>query len=162
MNIKDGDFFSYSWKTGYDPLSDRYWCRDARCVARADKFGDIVLIDTYNYWPFKDGKEDTNIFTHEGLSREYSKYVNTDSFDLEFICNLDDYEFVSEYEKDDYENVIFVGYQCTRKWAIPRGSVKSNKAIIKKLQKELVDEISKHENAAWRIRKIEEQLSTLF
>lgn len=120
MNIKDGDYFSYSCKPNLGTSSDPYWCRDRRCVARTDKHGDTVLIDTYNYWPFNDkGKEDTNIFTHDGLAREYSKYIDVERFDLEFICNLNDYEFVHEYAKDDYEGVVFVGYQCTKKWAKP-------------------------------------------
>lgn len=137
MNIKDGDYFNYSYKTGLGPSTDRYWCRDRRCVARTDNHGDIVLIDTYNYWPFKEREYDTDIFTYSGLAREYSKYVTEDKFDLEFICNLNDYEYVKDYEKDDYENVIFVGYQCDRLWAKPKGAQPSKAAILKKLQGQL-------------------------
>lgn len=142
--MKDGDYFNYSWKVGKGPSSDSYHCRDRRCVARTDNHGDIVLIDTYNYWPFKDGKEDTNIFTHEGLAREYSKYIDVERFDLEFICNLNDYEFVHEYAKDDYEGVVFVGYQCTKKWAKLKGSGVSKNMVLKKMITErynLLDEI---------------------
>lgn len=162
MNIKDGDYFSYSWKSNIGPSSDPYWCRDRRCVARTDKHGDTVLIDTYNYWPFNDkGKEDTNIFTHEGLAREYSKYVDVERFDLEFICNLNDYEFVHEYAKDDYEGVVFVGYQCTKKWAKPKGSSVSNSMILNKLIKERDQLVSDVEYKQWRISQLNGQIGDL-
>mgnify|MGYP001600782138 FL=1 len=158
MIIKDGDFFYYTWKLGKAPETVPYWCRDARCVARTDDSGDIWLVDTYNYWPYKEGKEDPNIFTYEGLSREYSKYINTDLVDLNFICNLNEYRFIDEYTKNDYDGVVFVGYQCTKRWAVLKRSVKSNTAIIKKLQKELEDAIEKHEYAAFRIQQINKEL----
>lgn len=162
MLIKDGDYFQYSWKTNLGPSSDPYWCRDRRCVARTDKHGDIVLIDTYNYWPFNDkGKEDTNIFTHEGLSREYSKYIDVERFDLEFICNLNDYEFVHEYAKDDYEGVVFVGYQCTKKWAKPKGSEISKAAVLKKLEAQLQRAHEDLRSAEWTVTRINEQIEEL-
>lgn len=161
MSIKDGDFFGYSWKIGCGPISDSYWCRDARCVARTNNQGDIVLIDTYNYWPYKGSQEDTNIFTYEGLCRDYSKRLDIEKFDLTFICNLNDYEFVKEYKKDDYDGVVFVGYQCERKWAIPKGSSPSNKAIREKLQREMAKLISEHEYAAYRIGQIRKELLVL-
>lgn len=161
IQIKDGDYFQYSWKSNLGPSSDPYWCRDRRCVARTDKHGDIVLIDTYNYWPFKDGKGDTNIFTHEGLSREYSKYIDEERFDLEFICNLNDYEFVHEYTKDDYEGVVFVGYQCTKKWAKPKGSGVSKAAVLKKLEAQLQRAHEDLRSAEWTIARINEQIEEL-
>lgn len=39
IEIKDGDYFQYSWKSNLGPSSDSYWCRDARCVARTDANG---------------------------------------------------------------------------------------------------------------------------
>lgn len=162
MNIKDGDYFSYSWKPNIGTSSDPYWCRDRRCVARTDKHGDTVLIDTYNYWPFNDkGKEDTNIFTHEGLAREYSKYIDVNRFDLEFICNLNDYEFVHEYAKDDYEGVVFVGYQCTKKWAKPKGSGVSKVAVLKKLEAQLQRAHEDLRSAEWTITRINEQIEEI-
>ena len=162
MNIKDGDYFSYSWKPNLGPSSDPYWCRDRRCVARTDKHGDTVLIDTYNYWPFNDkGKEDTNIFTHEGLAREYSKYIDVERFELEFICNLNDYEFVHEYAKDDYEGVVFVGYQCTKKWAKPKGSGVSKVAVLKKLEAQLQRAHEDLRSAEWTITRINEQIEEI-
>lgn len=161
IQIKDGDYFQYSWKPNLGPSSDPYWCRDRKCVARTDKHGDIVLIDTYNYWPFKDGKEDTNIFTHEGLARECSKYIDVGRFDLEFICNLNDYEFVHEYAKDDYEGVVFVGYQCTKKWAKPRGSDVSKAAVLKKLIVQLSDAEYEKASAERKIARCKEQIKEL-
>ncbi len=162
MNIKDSDYFSYTWKVGKAPKTAPYWCRDGQCVARTDKHGDIVLIDTYNYWPFNDkGKEDTNIFTHDGLAREYSKYVNAESFDLEFICNLNDYEFVHEYSKDDYEGVVFVGYQCTKKWAKPKGSEVSKAAVLKEYVKEYNDLLSQKEYIESRLLSLSDNIDEL-
>lgn len=161
IQIKDGDYFSYSWKTGKAPKTDPYWCRDARCVARTDANGDIWLIDTYNYWPYKDSVEDENIFTYEGLSREYSKYINNEPVDLEFICNLTDYEFVHEYAKDDYEGVVFVGYQCTKKWAKPKGSGVSKVAVLKKLEAQLQRAHEDLRSAEWTITRINEQIEEI-
>lgn len=160
--IKEGDYFHYSWKSGLGPLTDPYWCRDGRCVARTDSTGIIWMIDTYNYWPFKDGgKEDTDIFTYEGLNREYSKYVNTERFDLEFICNLNDYEFIHEYAKDDYEGVVFVGYQCTKKWAVPKGSEVSKTALLKKYVKEYNDLLSQKEYIDSRLLSLSDKIDEL-
>jgi hypothetical protein len=161
MNIKDGDYFSYSWKPSLGPSSDSYWCRDRKCVARTNSHGDIVLIDTYNYWPFKDGKEDTTIFTHEGLAREYSKYIDIERFDLDFICNLNDYEFVHEYAKNDYEGVVFVGYQCTKKWAKPKGNDVSKAAVLKKLEAQLQRTHEDLRSAERTITRINEQIEEL-
>lgn len=160
--IKDGDYFQYTWKPNLGPASDPYWCRDRKCVARTDKHGDIVLIDTYNYWPFNNkGKEDTNIFTHEGLAREYSKYIDVERFDLEFICNLNDYEFLNEYAKDDYEGVVFVGYQCTKKWAKPKGNSVSKAAVLKKLESQLQRAHEDLRSAEWNITRINEQIEEM-
>lgn len=30
--IKDGDYFQYSWKPSFGPAHDPQWCRDRRCV----------------------------------------------------------------------------------------------------------------------------------
>lgn len=160
-SIKDGDYFTYSWKPGFGPSTDSYWCRDRRCVARADQHGDIVLIDTYNYWPFKDREYDTDIFTYEGLAREYSKYVTEDKFDIEFICNLNDYEFIEEWEKDDYDNVVYVGYQCTKKWAKPKGAEVSNSALIKKHKDQLASAVYDKNAAESRIQWINDELNKL-
>lgn len=162
MNIKDGDFFNYSWKSGLGPSSDPYWCRDRKCVARTDSTGDIVLIDTYNYWPFNvGGSLATDIFTYEGLAQDYSKYIDVERFDLEFICNLNDYEFVHDYAKDDYEGVVFVGYQCTKKWAVPKGSEVSNKALLVKYVKEYNDLLSQKEYIESRLLSLSDKIDEL-
>lgn len=161
MNIKDGDYFNYSYKSGLGPSSDPYWCRDRRCVARTDTDGKIVLIDTYNYWPFKDREYDTDIFTYSGLAREYSNYVTEDKFDLEFICNLNHYEYVKDYDKDDYENVIFVGYECERLWAKPKGQGKSKTAILKKLEGQLAQAHSDKRSAELKIEWITKDIEEL-
>jgi len=162
IDIKDGDYFQYSYKVGLGPSSDPYWCRDRRCVARFDEFGDIVLVDTFDYWPFKDKEYDKEIFTYQGLTKNnYIKYINTHSFDLEFICNLNDYEYVNSYEKDDYENVIYVGYQCEKLWAMPKGQGKSKTAILKKLEVQLEKAYSDQRSAQLNIEWITKQIEDL-
>ena len=161
MNIKDGDYFSYTWKTGRGPSSDPYWCRDRRCVARVDEHGRTAIIDTYNYWPYKGNEEVEEIFTYEGLAREYSKYIDLEAFDLNFICNLNDYEFVKEYDKDDYDDVVFVGYQCTKKWAIPKGVQKSKTAMIKKFKYQLAQAEAEQSSAYYKIRWCREEIAKL-
>lgn len=158
MNIKDGDYFSYSWKDGKGPSTDPYWCRDGRCVACTNKEGHIYLIDTYNYWPFKEGQLEKSVFTRDGLDQEYSRFVDLDKFDLDFICNLNDYELVSSHNKDDYDGVIFVGYQCTKRWAKPKGAVPSKTAILIKLQSQLAQYESEKRSAEWGIERVQKEI----
>jgi len=161
MSIRDGDYFTYTWKAGLGPSTDPYWFRDGRCVARADKFGDIVLVDTFNYWPFKNKEYETEVFTYTGLARDYSNYVNTESFDLKFICNLNDYEFVHEYAKDDYEGVVNVSYQCTKQWAKPKGSEISKAAVLKKLLKQRGDAQDEKNYLERKIERLDKQIEEL-
>lgn len=161
MSIKDGDYFNYSWKIGRGPSSDSYWCRDRRCVARDDGNGGILIIDTYNYWPFKDGQLNEDIFTLEGLDREYSKYIDTEAFDLEFICNLNDYMFIAEYDKEDYDEVVFVGYQCTKKWAVLKGANKSKTAMIRKFEYKLEQAECDKRSAEWEIEYCKKKIAEI-
>lgn len=161
MEIKEGDYFSYCWnEKEFSAWSDPYWCRDRRCVATLNKEGKIELIDTFNYWPYDGGELEKEIFTRKGLAREYSRYVDPSKVELTFICNLSNYEFVSEYNKDDYDDVVYVGYQLTKRWAILKGSEKSKSAILSKLHDRLADYESKKQSAEWGIertlREIEE------
>jgi hypothetical protein len=161
MDIKDGYYFSYSWKSGKGPSTDPYWCMDRRCVARQTADGEIVLIDTHNYWPYDNGKKVEEIFTFKGLDREYSNYINQESFDLEYICNLNEYKFVPEYDKDDYDETIYVGYQCTKQWAIPKEAKKSRSAILKKLQAKLDEAEYDRESAERRIAFYKSEIKEL-
>lgn len=158
-NVKDGDYFHYGFK---EWTNFGHHCRDMKCVARADQHGDVYLIDTYNYWPFNGGKKDENIFTLEGLDREYSKYVKNDGkVEFEFICNLNDYEYVESWEKEDYDGVVNVTYQCTKQWAKPRGSGVSSRAMIAKYQEQLRTAEYEKTAAIARIKWIEEELEKL-
>ena len=157
--IKDGDYFHYTFK---EWTNHGHHCRDMKCVARAGRDGDIYLIDTFNYWPFKHGKAEKEIFTLEGLDREYSKYVKNDSkVELEFICNLNDYEYVESWEKDDYDGVVNVTYQCTKQWAKPKGAEVSKKALIAKYQEQMRTAEYEKSTAIARIKWIKEELARL-
>lgn len=161
MEIKDGDYFSYSWKIGRGPSTDPYWCRDRRCVAKELECG-IVMFDTYNYCydycSYDEGSEE--IFSLEALDRDYTKIVDTEAFDLEFICNLNDYEII-KYDYEDYEGVLSCGYQCTKRYMKPKGSEKSNNMILEKLKRQLGEAEYQKKSAQWDIERITQQMEDL-
>lgn len=161
MDIRDGDYFYYSWKEGFGTSSDPYWCRDRKCVARTNPEGEIELVDTYNYWKYND--PEGTLFSYDGLVREYSRFVTEEKFDLEFICNVDDVEIIEAWEKEDYDNVYNLSYQVgyNKLFAIDKGAIVSNKALRAKYQRELEKAESDKRCAEWDIERYTKLLSEL-
>lgn len=161
MEIKDGDYFSYWWKEGRGPSTDPYWCRDRRCVARTNSEGVVELIDTYNYWEYDNPEE--ILFHRKGLVREYSRYVDEDKFDIEFICNLNDVKLIKEWEKEDYDKIYNLSYQVGYKklFAIDKDAKPSKAAILKKLKRKLEEAEYKVNSGNWDISSITKEIEEL-
>lgn len=159
--IHDGDYFYYSWKTGKQPATDPYWCRDRKCVARINPEGEIELVDTYNYWKYNDAEG--TLFSYDGLVREYSRFVTEEKFDLEFICNVDDVEVIDAWEKEDYDKVYNLSYQVgyNKLFAIDKGMAKSQSAILKKLQGKLEEAEYQKKSAEWDIERIQRAIQEM-
>ena len=127
--MRDGDVFKWRFKDheGYlkrNP-STAYWCMDNQCVYREGK----GLIDTY--WTGLDGNS----------YPDYVKYVNEESAILEFVCNLNEVEFIWEGDKDEYDNVYNLSHHkgMRKVYAVDRGVGKSKNAILAKKEQELAD-----------------------
>lgn len=137
-NMKDGDVFFWSHK-GEDKYGNNsgtaYWCMDQQCVYRNGK-----LMDTYNYTPYRN---EDQMFDYGGLRSEFTKYVDPDKADLEYICNVDDLEPLGKYDDDrfDYEpDVIFdMSYHSGYKKLVCKikGSKKSPVRQAEKIQFEI-------------------------
>lgn len=98
-----------------------YWCMDNRCVVKNGE-----LVDTY--W---DG---VNSLLRTSSN---SNILNPEKVDLEFICNLDDIEFIKEDQIEDYDRVYNLSHQkgCYRVFAIDKGSQVSKGALRAKYQR---------------------------
>jgi len=153
MEIREGDYFRWNYKT--DELNNQrkywssnnliYWCKDQKCVARFNQYeGKILLEDTYWRGPF-DQISNSNVFV-----------VSPDRVDLEFICNLNEVRLINSYDKEDYDVVYDLSHQhySYKQYAVPKYAEKSNKAILNKLEKEL-------ERANWEKKCIESSIESL-
>lgn len=124
--LKDGDVYKWYYK---DDLEYRrkcsggtaYWCMDNRCVVIN---GDLV--DTYWDGVYNPLRTSSN-----------STILDPKKVDLEFICNLNDIEFIKEYQIEDYDKVYNLSHQkgCYKVFAIDKGAQVSNKALRTKYSK---------------------------
>jgi hypothetical protein len=121
--MKEGDVYKWYYKNDAEyrrnNSSTAYWCMDNRCIVRNGE-----LVDTY--W---DGVSSTRLSSN-------SSYLNPEKVDLEFICNVNDVEFIKKYEIEDYDKVYNLSYQkgCYPCFAIDKGAQVSNKALRIKYQ----------------------------
>lgn len=146
--LKEGDVYKWYYK---DDLEYRrkcsggtaYWCMDNRCIVRNGE-----LVDTY--W---DGVDLNRLSSN-------SSYLNPDKVDLEFICNVNDVEFIKKYEIEDYDKVYNLSYQkgC---YAIDKGAQVSNEALKKKYINEYSKVLSEKEYAEHRLSWLDGELSRL-
>lgn len=139
-NLKEGDIYKWYYKNDAEyrrnNSSTAYWCMDNRCVVR-----DGELVDTY--W--------------SGVDSEYpssnSHYLDPDRVDLEFICNVNDVEFIKKWETEDYDKVYNLSHQkgCYPCFAIDKGAQVSNKALRTKYQGLVEKAESTKRGAEWDI-----------
>lgn len=156
MIIRDGDIFRWSYKDDeayrakHSGSGTAYWCLDQQCFA-TERSGVIYLIDTY--W---------TDYSAEYLGSETS-YVNPDRVDLEFICNLNEIEFINEYEIQDYDKVYNLSRQknCYKKYAIDKGVQPSKEAILKKITAERDQLVRDVDHNQWRIKMLNEQIQEM-
>ena len=154
MEIKDGDVFKWYYKddAAYRakcPNGTAYWCMDNQCFATI-RDGVTYLIDTY--WAH---------YGCEYIGNEV-KIVDVERVDLEFICNLSEIEWISEYYIQDYDKVYNLSRQsrCYKHYAIDKGAQPSKSAMLKKLEAELEKAYSEQRRAElsieWTIKQIED------
>lgn len=154
-NIKDGDVFRWYYKddSAYRskcPNGTAYWCMDNQCFATI-RDGVTYLIDTY--WAH---------YGCEYIGNEV-KIVDIERVDLEFICNLNEIEWVSEYYIQDYDKVYNLSRQSRsyKHYAVDKGAQPSKAAILKKITAERDQLVRDVDHNQWRIKMLNEQIGEM-
>ena len=148
--MKEGDVYKWYYKNDAEYRrnnpSTAYWCMDNRCIVRNGE-----LVDTY--W---DGVDLNRLSSN-------SSYLNPDIVELEFICNLNDVEFIKGYQIEDYDKVYNLSHQkgCYKVFAIDKGAQISNKALRIKYQKLLEHAEYQKRSAEWDIERYAKLLEEL-
>lgn len=142
FNLREGDIFKWYYKDDSEyrrnNQSTAYWCMDNQCVVKNGE-----LIDTY--W---DGVN--SLLT----TSTHAVRLDIDKIDLEFICNLDEIEFIKEYQVEDYDRVYNLSYQksCYKVFAIDKGAQVSKKALRAKYLRKLEEAEYRKRSAEWDIQ----------
>lgn len=150
ISLREGDVYKWYYKNDAEyrrnNTSTAYWCMDNSCIVRNGE-----LVDTY--W---DGVDLSRLSSN-------SSYLNPDKVDLEFICNVNDVEFIKKYEIEDYDRVYNLSYQkgCYPCYAIDKGAQVSNEALKKKYINEYSKVLSEKEYAERRLSWLDGELSRL-
>lgn len=122
--MREGDVYRWYFKNDAEyrrnNSSTAYWCMDNQCIVRSGE-----LVDTY--W---DGVDLNRLSSS-------SYFLNPDKVDLEFICNVNDVEFIKKWQTEDYDKVYDLSYQkrCYPCYAIDKGAQISSKALRVKYSK---------------------------
>ena len=146
--MREGDVYKWYYKNDAEyrrnNSSTAYWCMDNRCIVRNGE-----LVDTY--W---DGVDLIRLSSN-------SSYLNPDKVDLEFICNVNDVEFIKKYEIEDYDRVYNLSYQkgCYPCYAVDKGAEVSSEALKKKYINEYSKVLSEKEYAERRLSWLDGELS---
>ena len=150
MDLREGDIFKWYYKNDSEyrrnNQSTAYWCMDNQCVVRSGE-----LVDTY--W---DGVDLSRLSSN-------SNFLDIDKIDLEFICNLDDIEFIREYQVEDYDKVYNLSYQksCYKVFAIDKGAQVSKKALRAKYVRKLEEAEYRKRSAEWDIQSYTKSIEEL-
>ncbi len=141
-DLKEGDVYKWYYKNDAEyrrnNSSTAYWCMDNKCIVRSGE-----LVDTY--W---DGVDLTRLSSN-------SNFLDTDKVDLEFICNVNDVEFIQKWQIEDYDVVYNLSHQkgCYPCYAIDKGAQISKKALRTKYSKLLEQAEYQKRSAEWDIER---------
>lgn len=148
--MKESDVYRWYYKNDLEyrqkNFSTAYWCCDNQCVVI-----DGELRDTY--WG--------------GVNKSFvgydDKVISVEDVDLEFVCNLNDIRFISEYEKEDYDCVFDLSHQkgSYKVYAVDKDAQISNKALLVKWQSKLEKAQYEKKSAEWDIERANEEISKL-
>lgn len=155
-NIKDGDIFNWKYRNHTEYCEKlrgsgtAYWCMDQQCYATI-RDGVTYLVDTY--W---------SDYGSEYLGNR-SRILDLDKVDLEFVCNLNEIEWISEYYIQDYDKVYNLSRQknCYKKYAIDKDAQPSNKALLAKYKRNLETAFYDKQSAEHRIETLIKDIAEL-
>lgn len=151
--MKNGDVFRWYFKNDAEYRAKHansgtaYWCLDNQCVY----WEGIGLVDTYS----------------SGLTGQYlssnATILEEEKIDIEFVCNLDDVEFIHKSEADEYDKVYNLSHHHSYRphFAVDKGVGKSKKAILVKKERELADVKSEIEYLQRKVVWLTEEIATL-
>lgn len=144
FSLREGDIYKWYFKNDAEYRAKcgggtAYWCMDNQCVVKNGE-----LVDTY--W---DG---VNSLLRTSSN---STTLDSDKVDLEFICNLNDIEFIEKYQIEDYDKVYNLSHQkgCYKVFAIDKGAQVSKKALRDKYHKLLGEAEYQKRSAEWDIER---------
>lgn len=124
-DLKEGDVYCWYFKNDLEyrqkSPSTAYWCMDNLAVVHNGN-----LIDTY--WLYMD-KERI-------VESSSCHHLDIDKIDIEFVCNLNNVEFIDKWQIEDYDKVYNLSRQkgCYTLYAVDKGAQVSNKALRTKYQ----------------------------
>lgn len=149
MNIKIKDVYKFQYNVeSLKNISYPYHCFDGMLVVK-DTTSGLLLVDTY--W-----NSDNKYFT---LQEALEKGT------LEYICNLDDVEYIKEYELNYYddEDIINLSYQHSSyaRYAILKGVKKSKNKMMRVLKDKLSSKTNQIESLKRDLISIEDKISKL-
>ena len=150
MKLREGDIYKWYFKNDAEYRrnnpSTAYWCMDNLCVVKDGK-----LVDTY--W---DG-------VHLNKFSSGSAILDPEKVDLEFVCNLNDVEFIKEYQIENYDKVYDLSYQkgYYKLFAIDKGAQVSKKALRAKYLRELEEAEYRKLRAEWDIERYRKAIEEL-
>lgn len=141
--MKEGDVYYWQYKD-HEEYCERnpsiaYWCLDRKAVVYNGE-----LVDTYWEGVYNPLRTSSN-----------STILDPEKVDLEFVCNLNDIEFIKEYQIEDYDKVYNLSHQkgYCKVFAIDKGSQVSNKALRAKYSKLLEQAEYQKRSAEWDIER---------
>lgn len=141
--MREGDIYKWYYKNDSEYRAKcgggtDYWCMDNQCVVVNGE-----LVDTY--W---DGVRLDRLSSGSAI-------LDPEKVDLEFVCNLNDIEFIKGYQIEDYDKVYNLSHQkgYCKVFAIDKGSQVSNKALRAKYSKLLEQAEYQKRSAEWDIER---------
>lgn len=149
LKVNDVYNFRYSQeeaKKRFEP----YHCFDGTLIVRKLHNGGFHLVDTY--WA-------------SGDSRTFTMEQALADGELTFLCNLDDVEEISEYDKNYYDDADIIiihmhaGYRTQR--CIKKGTLRSKTKMIESVNQKINDAKSRINSAEYDIRKQTENLAKI-
>ncbi len=134
MEIKEYDVFKFRYnKENLQKRFEPYHCFDGQLIAFKQSDDQIRLMDTF--W--------MNRFKPDGDCRTFDLEEAQEKGELEFKCNLNEIEYITESQAKYYkdEDIINLAHHHRYKkvFAVPQGTKQDVDAAIEALEKKLKD-----------------------
>lgn len=151
MKIKENDVFKFYYNNKYrKKISYPKHCFDGQLVAKENREGELVLVDTYYGFGFN---QHNTIFALKEAKKKG---------ELTFKCNLDEVEATSKGQLNyfDDKDIFDLSYQhkCCKAYFKRKDAKKSIKKMKKVIQRKIDDNNRKIKYAEHDIEMLKEEL----